>query len=245
MVERRALIRCGTSNTAYRSQIPANCMLVSIDLPSVHKHCRAHIRFQRAPLSPHVAPCPLVRMFTKSRRTACRRTTRALPAGFYLLICCLCFAKVSAHFNSDKAEEGGRGKKREVRDFQSGHERGDDREVGLDGSRGDAGGGEEKEKELEVGSKEWWKREKDKASEKAGRRVWAWELDAPPGECVYVFARVWRGEEGVWGGKQETARRHEWLWVSRISYPTHPPLLPPLPVAHTRTHIHTQGTHSM
>ena len=40
--------------------------------------------------------------------------------------------------------------------------------------------------EFAVGSPEWWKREKDKASAKAGRRVWAWELEAPPGHPFYV-----------------------------------------------------------
>ena len=36
-----------------------------------------------------------------------------------------------------------------------------------------------------VGSTEWWRREKEKASKAAGRKVWAWELDAPPGHPFY------------------------------------------------------------
>lgn len=40
--------------------------------------------------------------------------------------------------------------------------------------------------EDQVGSADWWRREKAKASEKAGRRVWAWELDTPPGHPFYV-----------------------------------------------------------
>jgi hypothetical protein len=60
--------------------------------------------------------------------------------------------------------------------------------AGLEGSR------HEEEPEVVVGSTEWWEREKKKASEKAGRRVWAWELDAPPGTfarvCVSVYVCV-------------------------------------------------------
>ena len=54
-----------------------------------------------------------------------------------------------------------------------------DRDAGA-GHRRTAGSNEE---QVKVGSKEWWQQEKAKASAKAGRRVWAWELDAPPGMC--------------------------------------------------------------
>jgi hypothetical protein len=61
-------------------------------------------------------------------------------------------------------------------------------QAGMDGQGGGDGaiGCSPPEQEVEVGSREWWRREKDKASKKAGRKVWAWELDAPPGHPFYV-----------------------------------------------------------
>jgi len=66
-------------------------------------------------------------------------------------------------------------------------------DAGVQGGGGGSGSNPQ-EREVEVGSREWWRRAKEEASRKAGRRVWAWELDAPPGMlwCVspHAFLRV-------------------------------------------------------
>lgn len=54
------------------------------------------------------------------------------------------------------------------------------------------------EKEFAEGSPEWWQREKAAAGVKAGRRVWAWELEPPKGHgCWYNKTLARDGTEKI------------------------------------------------
>jgi len=101
----------------------------------------------------------------------------ALLAAYIILCCDLRADRAAAQ--GDAANKSGDMVSQEAPGWSNGQNR-NQQLSGADvrGSQGD-------DEAVEVGSREWWRREKEKAYQKTGRKVWAWELDAPPGHPFY------------------------------------------------------------